>query len=171
MLRPRGADHRAVRGRDLQPGSRVWSEVALEWLWVVAWVALIQTFTGDSVSSNETSRFLGPALRWLFPGADAESVAIVNYVIRKTGHFVEYAILALLTLRALRSSFNRPLAWLAAASLALALAVAVIDEFRQAAAEDRTGALSDVALDIAGAASALAFALTGASRRMRSTPA
>ncbi len=154
----------------MRPGSRGGSEIALAWLWVVAWVALIQTFTGDSSSADETSRFVGPMLRWLFPDADAEFVGIVNYGIRKAGHFVEYAILALLTLRALISSFDRPLVWLAAASLVLALAVAVVDESRQAAAANRTGALSDVALDIAGAASALAFALTGAGRRMRSTP-
>ncbi|MCH8960192.1 MAG: VanZ family protein [Bacteroidetes bacterium] len=41
--------------------------------------------------------------------------------------------------------------------IALAIVVAVVDESRQAAAAERTGALSDVALDIGGAASALAL--------------
>ena len=138
----------------MRPGS----ETALAWLSVVAWVAVIQTFASGSFSANETSRFIGPLLRWLFPGADAESVAAVHFSIRKAAHFVEYAILALLALRAFRSSSSRPLAWLVAASLALAFAVAIVDESRQAAAAERTGALSDVALDMGGAATALALA-------------
>jgi VanZ family protein len=163
MLRPLGADRRAVRGNDLRPGSGSGGEIALAWLWVVAWVAVVQIFASGSFSASETSRFIGPLLRWLFPDASAESVATAHFAIRKAGHFVEYAILALLALRAFRSSLNRPLTWHAAASLGLALAVAVVDELRQAAAANRTGALSDVALDITGAASALALA--GATRR------
>jgi VanZ family protein len=154
MLRPPGVDRRAVRGNDLR--SR--SEIALAWFWVVAWVALVQIFASGSFSASETSRFIGPLLRWLFPDATAELVAAAHFAIRKAAHLVEYAILALLALRAFRSNFDRPLAWLATASLALALAVAVVDESRQAALDNRTGALSDVALDTTGAASALALA-------------
>jgi VanZ family protein len=163
MLRPLGVDRRAVWGNDLRPGSRPGSEIALAWLWVVAWIAAVQIFASSSFSASETSLLISPLLRWLFPDADAESIATAHFAIRKAGHLIEYAILALLALRAFRSSFDRPLAWLAAASLALALGVAVVDESRQAAAKNRTGALSDVALDITGAASALA--LVGAARR------
>ncbi len=166
MLRPLGANRRTVQGKNLRPGSRPGREIALAWLCVAVWIAAIQTFASGSFSANETSRFIGPLLRWLFPDADAESVATVHFAIRKAAHFVEYAILALLALRAFRMSLNRPLAWLAAASLALALVVAVVDESRQAAAADRTGARSDVALDIGGAASALALA--GVVRRIGS---
>jgi VanZ family protein len=158
MLRPLGIDRRALRRDDLQPGSRPGSEIALAWFWVVAWIAIIQIFASGSFSANETSRFIGPLLRWLFPDADAESVAAAHFAIRKASHLVEYALLALLALRAFQLSLDWPLAWLAAASLALALAVAVVDESRQAAAASRTGALSDVALDMTGAASALALA-------------
>jgi VanZ family protein len=160
MLRPPGVDRRAVRGKELQPGSRPGSEIALAWLWVAAGIAVIQTFAGGSFSESETSRFISPLFSWLFPDADAESIAATNFAIRKAGHFVAYAILALLTLHAFRSSFERPMAWLVAASLTLALAVAIVDEARQALAASRTGALSDIALDITGAASALALAAT-----------
>ncbi len=150
----------------MRPGSRPGRGTVLAWLCVVAWIAAIQAFASDSFSANETSRFIGPLLRWLFFDADAEWVATVHIAIRKTAHFVEYAILALLALRAFRISLDRPLVWLAAASFVLALVVAVVDESRQAAAADRTGALSDVALDMGGAASALAFA--SAARRFGS---
>jgi len=151
----------------LRAADRPGSEIALAWLWVAAWVALIQTFASNSISSSETFRVVGPLLRWLFPHVDADSVQAVNFAIRKSAHFAEYAILALLALRAFRSSFDRPPTWLATASLLLTLAVAGVDELRQAAAPDRTGALPDVALDITGAASALAVA--NAVRRRGST--
>jgi len=160
-----GVDRRAVRGDDLR--SR--SEIALAWFWVVAWIALVQIFASGSFSASETSRFIDPLLRWLFPDATAESLAAAHFAIRKAAHLVEYAILALLALRAFRLSFDRPQLWFAAASLALALAVAIVDESRQAALENRTGALSDVALDAAGAASALALAC--ATRRLWGAPA
>lgn len=158
MLRPKGVDRRAVQGEDLQPGSRPRREIALAWLCVVVWIAAIQAFAGGSFSAHETSHFIGPLLRWLFADATAEWIAAVHLAIRKSAHFVEYALLALLALRAFRISLDRPLAWLAAASLALALVVAIVDEYRQAVAVNRTGTLSDVALDIGAAASVLALA-------------
>ncbi len=158
MLQPLGVDRRAVRGEDLQPGSRPAREIAVAWLCVVVWIAAVQTFAGGVFSANETARFFEPLMLWLIPDADAELIAAMHFAIRKTAHIAIYAILALLALRAFRLSFDRPLAWLAAASLALAIVVAVIDESRQAAAADRTGALSDVALDMGGAASALSLA-------------
>ena len=109
MLGPLGVDRRAVRGNDLGPGSGI----ALAWLSVAAWIAVVQIFASGSFSASETSRVIGPLLRWLFPDADAESIAAAHYAIRKAGHLVEYAILALFALRAFRASFDRPLAWLA----------------------------------------------------------
>ena len=159
MLRPKGVDRRAVQGDDLQPGSRPRREIALAWLCVVVWVAAVQAFAGGSFSAHETSRFIGPLLRWLFPDATAGWIATAHLAIRKSAHFVEYALLALLALRAFRISFDRSLTWLAAASLALALVVAVVDESRQAIAVNRAGTLSDVALDIGAAASVLALAV------------
>jgi VanZ family protein len=148
----------------LQPGDRSRSEIALAWLWVVVWIAVVQTFATDSFSASETSNIIGPLLRWLFPDAEATWIANVHFAIRKVSHFVVYAILALLALHALRLAFDRSPAWLAAASLALTLVVASIDEGRQIAARSRTGALSDVVLDMSGAASALL--LVGAVRRI-----
>jgi len=152
-------------GDDLQPGSGSRSEIAIAWAWLAAWIAVVQIFATDSFSASETSQIVVPLLRWLFPDADASWIASAHFAIRKLSHFVVYAILALLALRALRLAFDRSPAWLAAASLALTLLVASIDEGRQIAARSRTGAVSDVVLDMSGAASALALA--GAVRRFR----
>ena len=143
----------------MRPGSGSRSEIAFAWLCVVVWIAAVQTFAGGVFSANETARFFEPLMLWFNPDADAESIAAMHFAIRKTAHFGIYAILALLALRAFRVSFDRPLAWLAATSLALAIVVAVVDESRQTFAPERTGALSDVALDIGGAVSALALTL------------
>jgi VanZ family protein len=134
------------------------TEIALAWLWVVAWIAVIQLFASGAFSATETSRFITPLIRWLFPDWDARSIAAAHFAIRKASHFIEYAILALLALHAFRLKFDRPLAWLAAASLAVAFASAVVDEYRQSHLKSRTGAVSDVVLDLTGAASALALA-------------
>jgi VanZ family protein len=166
MLRPLGVDRRALRGSDLRSGDRSKGEIALAWFWVAAWIALVQIFATDSFSASETSNIVGPLLRWLFPDAEATWIANVHFAIRKASHFVVYAILALLALHALRLAFDRSPAWLAAASLALALVIASIDEGRQIAARSRTGALSDVVLDMSGAASALLLA--GVVRRIGS---
>jgi VanZ family protein len=145
----------------LQPGDRSRSGIALAWFWVLVWIAVVQIFATDSFSATETSRFFAPILRWLFPDIEAKTIAAVHFAIRKAGHLVTYAILALLAQRAFRSSFDRPQAWIAAASLALALAIAAVDEGRQSFANNRSGAVSDVALDMSGAASALLLAGVG----------
>jgi len=143
------------------------SRIAVAWLWVVGWIAVVQTFASDPFSAAETSRFITPLLRFLFPHADAAWIAHAHFAIRKTSHFLEYGILALLALRAFRLNFERPLAWLAAASLALVFVSAAVDETRQARIASRTGAFSDVVLDLTGAATALAVA--GLVRRFRGT--
>jgi len=149
----------------LQPGSGSRSEIALAWFWVAAWIAVVQTFATDSFSAHETSRIIAPILRWLFPDIDARSISTAHFAIRKAAHVITYATLALLALRAFRLTLDRSLVWLAAASLALALAVAVVDEGRQSTLKNRTGAVSDVVLDMSGAAAALV--LVTVTRRFR----
>lgn len=67
----------------------------------------------DAGSSRRTSRIIGPILRWFHPGVTDETISRVQLVVRKGAHFTEYAILALLSWRALRGSrrpdaFGRP---------------------------------------------------------------
>ena len=153
-------------GDDLRPGNASRRDIALSWFWVVAWIAVVQGFATDTFAANETSRIIVPLLRWLFPDADARWILNAHFAIRKLSHFVVYAILALLVLRAFRLVVDRSPAWLAAASLALTLVVAAVDEGRQSLARSRTGAVSDVVLDMSGAAAALVLA--HAIRRLRS---
>ena len=155
-----------------QPGvgaTRSGRKICGAWLWTAVWIAVIHALASDRFSADDTSRFIGPLLRWLLRDAGAESLAAAQFAIRKASHFMEYAILSLLGLRALRMSFARPTAWLAAGTLALVLVVAAADESRQAASAERTGAVGDVALDFAGGVGALVLALAVQRSRSRST--
>jgi len=92
------------------------------WLPVVVWAGVIFAFS--SVPSLSTH--LGT---W-------------DLVLRKLAHMTEYAVLALLLLRATRSY-----AW----ALALAVGYACTDEFHQTFVRGRHGTPVDVAIDAAGA--------------------
>ena len=107
-------------------------------------------------SAKHTSRLLGPLLRWLFPDMPGDARMFVVFCIRKAAHVTEYAILALLLWRALRSrnraaagGWNRRHAF---AVVALGATFAVTDEFSQTFWSERLGSPRDVALDTFGAA-------------------
>jgi hypothetical protein len=152
----------------LAGGTRSGRKICVAWLWTTLWIAAIYVFASDHFSAKDTGRFLEPLLRWLLRGADADWIAAAHFAIRKAAHVAEYAVLSVLGLRALRLSFARPTAWLAASTLALVLVVAAVDESRQAASAKRSGAVTDVALDFAGGVSALVLAL--AVQRSRNLP-
>jgi VanZ family protein len=118
-------------------------------------MALIFVGSTDVLSTPHTSRFLGPALRWLFPGFTNESLQGVQAVIRKFGHLTEYAILAILLWRARRqpvANDTRPWSWCDARfAVVIAGLYAVTDEFHQSFVSTRQGSPWDVLIDTVGA--------------------
>jgi VanZ family protein len=130
--------------------------IASAWLPVALWACTIQAFAGDDFSERSTSRFVDPFLRWLFPEITPEVLDAAHFAIRKAAHAVEYAILALLARRAYVLCSSLRGMRLAAASLALVVAVALVDESRQALSAMREGAVTDVILDLTGGLMALA---------------
>jgi len=126
------------------------------WLPVMLWMLVIFSFSTDAGSTSRTSRFIGPALRWLIPDISDRTIARVQYVIRKGGHLTEYAILAALMWRAVRRPIrNDPRGWKwpeAGLVLGLALLFACTDEVHQALVPSRQGRVSDVLIDGTGAA-------------------
>lgn len=122
------------------------------WLPVIVWIALIAWLSGDGFSDDRTAAWLArwPVLAWL--GVPPAVIGPANLILRKSAHFVEYAVLSLLTCRALART--APLAGRSqrlAAALLLAFACALADEWHQATTLTRGGSLQDVALDLAGA--------------------
>jgi VanZ family protein len=122
---------------------------------VALWLVVILSFSTDAASAQRTSRFLGPLIAWLFPHWDEATRAAAHFAIRKTAHVTEYALLAVLLLRALRgNSAERTPPWrwrLALSAVAASALVAGLDEFLQTRSATRTGSPWDVALDAAGA--------------------
>jgi VanZ family protein len=98
-----------------------------------------------------TSKIIRPLLVFLFPAASEESLQLMHFYIRKAAHFTEYGILALWAIRAFRRSSVEIVArHFYLFSLAVVVAVAVLDEFNQSFNPARTSSGWDVALDIGG---------------------
>ncbi|MGC2352114.1 MAG: VanZ family protein [Candidatus Udaeobacter sp.] len=123
------------------------------WLPLVIWLGVIFVGSTDLMSAQHTSRFIVPFLRWLNPDISWAAVNTIHTVIRKLGHVIEYAILALVLWRALCSGpalrTKTPILF-GAVLLACAL-FAVTDEFHQSFVGSRTSSDHDVLLDSAGA--------------------
>ncbi len=138
-------------------------ERVLRYAPLILWIAVILGLSSDQGSMSETSRFIRPLLEFLFPLASEETLREYHNYIRKTAHFVEYAILTFLAVRAFsRSSVfilrNRPFL----IAFTLVILVAAADELNQSLLVSRTGSVWDVVLDIFGGA-----AMIGAIRMLR----
>jgi VanZ family protein len=131
------------------------------WLPPLVWMAVIFGLSSSMGSSEETSRFVVPLLRWLFPWAAPGDIATLHGLVRKGAHVTEYAILAALWFRAFRRGWHLtpgPAAW---SALTISVAWAALDEWHQAFVPSRTAGPADVALDGVSAALALLVAVRG----------
>ena len=141
------------------------------WIPVLLWIGVIAFLGSPSFALDETSRFIGPLLRWLFHDWSDGRIATLHGAIRKLAHMAEYAVAAILTFRALWQT-RGPLSRIQAAlpTLALLALVALADEGRQARGTARTGSGYDVLLDLAGGVAGLVaapLAVVCPSRRRR----
>jgi VanZ family protein len=120
------------------------------------------------MSADHTSRFIVPFLRWLKPDISAETLASIHFVVRKGTHVGEYAILALLLLRAatLMTNFNRSIPMLYLSVLGVSLIVAATDEFHQTFVTSRGASAQDIMIDSSGAV--LGLVIASIIRRSRS---
>jgi len=137
------------------------------WLPLLIWLCVIFVGSTDLMSAEQTSRFLVPFLRWLKPDISTGALAQVHFFVRKLGHISEYAILAILLWRALRSGTNLRIkmsllfvaVWLACGIFAAG------DEFHQSFVPSRTASLLDVMIDLSGAFIGLAICFGFVRRR------
>jgi len=118
---------------------------------LVLWLIMISIFSTAEFSSINTSGFIGPVLLWLFPDLSESRLAAIHFLIRKAGHFTEYAILALLARRAFvaSSKANIQRRWFEL-GLLLVTCYALLDEFHQSFVPSRTASIYDSAIDVAG---------------------
>lgn len=152
-----GRSRARVAGTDARFQTRTWRAGRL-WRYgpVLAWAAFVLFASSANFSASNTSRIIRPLLLWLFPDIAESSIQQVHFFVRKAAHFTEYAILALLTARALRASSLATLrrSWWPA-SFVFVAAVALVDEYHQSFLPSRTGTIYDSLLDMTGGAVAL----------------
>ena len=138
------------------------------WWPVPVWLVVLRLESTDLASSRNTFGLLYRIATTVFPKVDPQILLTLNVVLRKSGHFIGYAILSLLVFRGLKYTrrdrlrlvlqrrwglFFRDLwqfDWAAIAVL-FTIVAASLDELHQATLSSRSGRWQDVALDTAGA--------------------
>jgi len=106
-----------------------------------------------------------PPLVWMgliyflssFHKLQASPVSWQDFVIRKTAHFLEFAILFVLYNRGLAKSIQLPIKKRLFLALALAIGYAMTDEFHQTMVLGRTGKPFDILVDSLGALAGFLF--------------
>lgn len=136
-------------------------KTAIAWLPSVLWMALI--FVMSAMPGEASGAQSGALLEYLLAllhallseHAQRLSPDLLHLLIRKSAHMAEYAVLALLNLRALlktgKTGAKRPMR----CAFLLAAAYAATDEFHQSFVAGRWPSPADVLIDAAGAALAL----------------
>jgi len=125
--------------------------LALRFLPPLAWTAVILRFSTSQWSGAQTGSALLPLLRAVLPWAAPEQLDFLHWLIRETGHVVEYGVLGGLWLWTLGGGLK---------ALIPTLITAVLDEANQAFTFARSGSAADLALDAAAAGAAI-YVLAG----------
>ena len=130
---------------------------------VIIWLIVISLASTQLGGEQVTLHALIRLLKLLTPdqasALNADAIGKTNFLIRKCAHLTEYAILALLTARAIQLGQER-LKWQAfVGSLALCAGYACLDEFHQSFVPGRTASIHDVLIDTVGATFALTLML------------
>lgn len=140
---------------------------------VVAWLGVIAVWSTSTGSRDCIYDWvIGTLSRW-FPGLqyDPAACAQIGSVLgdmRKPAHLFEYAVLALLTYRALALLTSESRRFMIVATLAFSGLVGALDEYHQSFDPTRTGLPTDAFVDVLGAGIGLAVgALVGRWRRKR----
>jgi len=122
------------------------------WFPVAIMLAAMFFFSTDTLSNEHTETVIGRILMWLASHVSAHIIAVVNYTVRKSAHFIEYAVLGALLFRAFRA--DDPLRWRlrwAVYALTTAGLWAALDEFHQTFTRTRSPSAWDSLLDASGA--------------------
>ena len=125
------------------------------WILLIVYVCVIygHSLTPADLSSQE-SGFVLRVCRGVLAGLGLESAWLTEHMVRKTAHFVEYAglgVLLAVNFRPWRGPAPGGFWPRVRGALELALAVPLVDETIQLFVEGRSGQISDVWLDLAGA--------------------
>lgn len=124
----------------------------LTWASVILWMALIfylshQPATESSELSSGISEMIFNIINKIAPTVEFDRF---NYMIRKGAHFIAYFVLAIFTVNALRRSGERGYRS-STVALGICVVYAISDESHQLFIPGRSGEVTDVLIDSAGA--------------------
>jgi VanZ family protein len=116
-------------------------------------MALIFSASTNLGAPHNTSRFFRPLMHWLFPHISEDMLEHIHHIIRKTAHFVEYAMLGFWVWRVVHfdpafASFSPRRKYVFA--ILICMLYASTDEFHQSFVPSREAAVQDVMLDTCG---------------------
>lgn len=132
---------------------------AIAWGLCVLWMGVIFGMSSmpGAVSHAQSESVSGGLLQlytMIFGERAVLSIQIINHIVRKGAHMMEYAILFLLLVRALRLS---GVAHSSLTAFILCVLYAATDELHQGFTFERAPMLSDVGIDALGAGAAWVF--------------
>jgi VanZ family protein len=135
---------------------------------LLIWMVVIFFASTGEFSATNTNALIQPLLRWLFPHITDERIALLHLLLRKCGHFSEYAILGLLAAHAFIASSHASLRrhWFLIA-LSLICLYALSDEYHQSFVASRTASIYDSLIDMSGGITALILTAVWHRRKRR----
>jgi VanZ family protein len=120
------------------------------WWPALIWAVVISGFSTGAFTSDNSSHYIIPILRFLLPHAPPETLYFLHRIIRKCAHLTEYFILSMLILRGIRAGEKGlRLRWVLVTILIIA-GYAALDEYHQSFVPGRTAAVGDVLIDTSG---------------------
>ena len=142
------------------------------WVPVVLWAACISWFSTGAFSAQSTNAYIDPVLRRFFGELSPEAFRLAHTIIRKSAHFIEYALLGVLMARALTPPGARVTRATVLRTIVYCALYASADELHQTFVPSRTGSPYDALLDSIGAIGGTAlFTAARRSRGARAGPA
>lgn len=127
------------------------------WLPLFVWMALISIFSTDSFSNDNTGSIIEPVARAVLGRSYTDELFdLFHYLVRKSAHITEYAVLGWLWYRAINKGLGGWNIKAAIAAVLFSFIYASLDELHQAFTSNRDGRPLDVMIDSAGAVIAMA---------------
>jgi VanZ family protein len=121
------------------------------WIPVILGMLFIYWMSTEAFSSKSALRIIEPIIRFFAPSISRKEIIMINGVIRKAAHVIEYLVLGILLFRAFRAGSHERRWWRwAISSLAVVMLYAITDEFHQLHVTVRTASLVDVGYDTLG---------------------
>jgi VanZ family protein len=128
------------------------------WVPVAMMTGVMFYFSTDVFSAENTRVVFDKFFLWFVPHANRHTLVNFNYLLRKSAHFTEYAILGVLLFRAFRA--DNPVRWRfkwALYAFISTVSWALLDEIHQTFTRTRGGSIWDSLLDASGGLFSLAL--------------